>query len=123
MGKKVNVCSGAKPDKIQLSRELRKGMTASEALLWSELRMRKCSGFNFRRQQVLLGFVVDFYCASKRLAVEVDGTVHLTQQQYDFERTEALVEAGITVIRFHNEDVFSDLRRVRDEIARILQQM
>ena len=54
-------------------------------------------------------FVVDFYCAQKKLVVEIDGPIHLSQKEYDQERTEFLGLMGIRVVRFTNDEVFSDL--------------
>src|SRR5512135_1457663 len=66
------------PSLFQLTffaRRMRKRPTRSEALLWAQLRRGKL-GVRFRRQHPMLGFIVDFYCASARLVVEVDGSVH-----------------------------------------------
>lgn len=67
---------GAEPIKVLLSREMRRHPTQAEARLWSVLRSRQLGGWKFRRQHIIVGYVVDFYCADLRLVVEVDGTVH-----------------------------------------------
>jgi very-short-patch-repair endonuclease len=70
-------------------------------------------GWRFRRQHVVGGFIVDFYCARLRLAVEVDGEVHLQRSEYDRERDGALLRMGVEVVRLRNEDVHRDLDGVR----------
>jgi len=73
--------------------------------VWELLRDRRCHGLKFRRQQVVRGFVVDFYCAAHRLAVEIDGGVHdePDQRAWDAERTVLLSRSGITVLRFADD--------------------
>jgi len=94
-----------RPDKLELARALRKSATVSEKRVWELLRDRRCHGLKFRRQQVVRGFVVDFYCAALRLAVEVDGGVHddPDQRAWDTERTVLLGRSGIRVLRFAND--------------------
>lgn len=76
-------------EKLQRSRELRREMTPAEKILWEELRGSKL-GVRFRRQQVIQGFIVDFYCHWAGLVVEVDGDVHDLQREED-ERREKVV--------------------------------
>jgi hypothetical protein len=59
--------------KVELAKRLRRTMTFEERALWQAIRNNALSGLDFRRQQVIAGFIVDFYCASARLAIEVDG--------------------------------------------------
>jgi very-short-patch-repair endonuclease len=83
------------------ARHMRKHPTRSEALLWEQLRGRKL-GPRFRRQHPLLAFIVDFYCPSYRLVVEIDGGIHLSPQarRYDDARTAQLVQfANVRVLR------------------------
>ena len=61
------------------SKRFRRKMTNAEALLWERIRKNQLGGIHFRRQQILFGFIADFYCHSKRLVVEVDGDIHKTQ--------------------------------------------
>jgi len=74
------------------ARHMRKHPTRSEALLWAQLRRGKL-GVRFRRQHPMLGFIVDFYCASARLVVEVDGGVH---DSYEARRRDAARDAWLT---------------------------
>ena len=103
--------------------ELRKEMTPAERRLWQALRGNALDGAYFRRQHAVGTFILDFYCAKSRLAVEVDGGQHLEQAAYDAERTRWLEEErGIRVIRFTNEDVLQSLdavlETIRDALAK-----
>ena len=107
---------GTSRDKQLAARQLRKEMTLAERRLWTRIRKCQCSGAYFRRQQPLCGFIVDFYCAQYRLAVEVDGEVHLYRVQEDESRSEVLLSAGITVLRFKNEEVLQNVNEVAKRI-------
>jgi len=67
--------------KIELSREFRKDMTDAEKAFWEMVRDRRMFGLKFRRQQVIDGFIVDFYCDSIGLCVEIDGSIHEDEEQ------------------------------------------
>ncbi|MBE7536071.1 MAG: endonuclease domain-containing protein [Anaerolineales bacterium] len=86
-------------------------MTPAEKLLWNELRANKL-GVHFRRQQVIQGFIVDFYCHRAALAVEVDGDIHDLQKEEDERREKALRELGLRVVRFGNDEVVRNLSAV-----------
>lgn len=109
-------------DTIELSRQFRRESTKAEKLLWEQLRRRNFAGYKFRRQHPVEGYILDFYCAEARLAIEVDGNIHKNREQveYDCQRTIELAELGIEVIRFWNEDVEKDMERVK---AKILQKI
>jgi very-short-patch-repair endonuclease len=102
-------------EKVERSRELRRDMTSAEKLLWEELRANKL-GVHFRRQQVIAGFIVDFYCHKAALIVEIDGDIHDFQQEEDARRAKVLSEMGLTIVRFRNEDVIQDLPTVVGKI-------
>ena len=71
----------------QRAKELRQEMTRAEQLLLERLRKRQLSGLKFRRQHPLGPFITDFYCAEKRLVVEIDGDIHDLQKTQDEQRT------------------------------------
>ncbi|NTU56936.1 MAG: DUF559 domain-containing protein [Anaerolineales bacterium] len=96
---------------LNRSRELRSEMTPAEKILWNELRGNKL-GIHFRRQQVISGFIVDFFCHKADLVVEVDGKIHDKQKEEDAERDKVLTEMGLQVVRFRNEEVEKDLTGV-----------
>lgn len=105
----------------EYGRELRKGSTEAEKVLWEYLRDKKLNGLKFRRQHPLDKFIADFYCHEKKLAVELDGSVHNEKEihQYDEARTYDLNDLGITVIRFRNEEVINDVENVIKKIEGI----
>lgn len=98
------------------ARELRKNMTPAESVLWEQLRHNRLNGLQFRRQQIIDCYIVDFYCHSKALVVEIDGSVHELQQHYDGERDNHLIARGFRVLRFSNEDVKRNLQEVLQKI-------
>jgi very-short-patch-repair endonuclease len=105
-------------EKLDLARKLRKEMTFHERMLWQALRADQLKGLHFRRQQVIAGFVADFYCASASLAVELDGDSHLVTRAYDVQRDHALARLGIRTLRLRNEAVAADLATVLARIAK-----
>ena len=90
-------------------RRLRNHGTPAEAALWLLLRGRALGGRKFRRQHSVGPYVLDFYCPSERLAVELDGPAHDDDERYayDAERSSYLASARIRVIRFQNPDVIT----------------
>jgi very-short-patch-repair endonuclease len=93
--------------RFALARQLRRSATPAERYAWSLLRNRGVLGLKFRRQHVLHGFVVDFYCVTERLVLELEGDVHdgPARAGYDAARIEFLEAAGYHVIRVRNRDV------------------
>ena len=102
-------------EKQQRAKELRRDMTPAEKVLWEELRANKL-GVHFRRQQVIQGFIVDFYCHRAGLVVEVDGDIHDLQHKEDVRREKALRELGLRIVRFGNDEVVKDLSTVVEKI-------
>jgi very-short-patch-repair endonuclease len=108
--------------KLARAKELRSKMTPAEALLWRELRGNRL-GAHFRRQQIIAGFIVDFYCHEAGLVIELDGGVHPAPEhsEADDVRDEALRELGLRVVRFQNDEVVGDplsaIERIRGLIA------
>lgn len=103
---------------IDFARRLRGDPTAAERLLWSLLRRRGLDGARFRRQRPIGPFVVDFVCLERGLVVELDGGQHadLERLQSDAERTQALAERGLRVLRFWNNQVLTETHAVLDVI-------
>ena len=91
-----NIIPGQKvtKEKLQRAKELRRDMTPTEKTLWNELRANKL-GVHFRRQQVIAGFIVDFYCHKASLVIEVDGDIHDLQREEDARREKASSELGL----------------------------
>ncbi|MDD2870923.1 MAG: DUF559 domain-containing protein, partial [Candidatus Gracilibacteria bacterium] len=69
-------------------------------------------GLKFRRQHSIDRYIVDFYCTKYKIAIEIDGNVHIERQEYDELRTEYLNACGIEVIRFTNDEIIIDIKKV-----------
>src|SRR5204863_10182789 len=96
------------------ARSLRKKATAPERILWRHLRNRNFAGYKFRRQHPFDGYVLDFYCPSAKLAIELDGGGHnyYAGQIHDRTRSESLAGHGVVVLRFWNHQVRQELDSV-----------
>jgi very-short-patch-repair endonuclease len=116
-----NIIPGQKitKEKLQRARELRHSMTPAETVLWQELRANKL-GVHFRRQQIIAGFIVDFYCHKAALVVEVDGDIHDLQQEEDARREKALNDIGLRIVRFRNKEVMGNLSVVVSKIKQLI---
>lgn len=90
---------------------LRKKATVHEQILWARLKGKQL-GVKFRRQQAIGKYVVDFYCAEKKLVIELDGNQHGEHKEYDDERTKYLESQGLKVLRFWDGEVNKDLANV-----------
>ena len=104
--------------KVQRAKELRREMTDEEKILWKHLRANRLNGLHFRRQQIIDGFIVDFYCHAAGVVVEVDGEIHEQQVEYDAERDKVLSARGLRLLRFKNEEVRQELGKVLTQIAK-----
>ena len=107
-----------------LARELRAEHTRAEEVLWTFLRNRQLYGAKFRRQHPIGRFIADFYCHGTLLVVELEGGIHgsAAQVEYDRVRFESLVQQGYKVLRFENRDVDDDLDQVLRKISEALKQ-
>jgi very-short-patch-repair endonuclease len=103
-------------------RELRTYGTSAEACMWRMLQKRQIMGLKFRRQFSIGPFILDFYCASAKLCIELDGMPHYTIEGEitDTKRTEYLDKLGIKVLRFENHLVFDYPGSVVSEIENAL---
>ncbi len=97
---------------MQRAAELRKESTPAEAKLWAYLRAHRADGIGFRRQHAIGPYIVDFYAPSRKLVIEVDGSHHLDQTEYDADRTTFLESKGYRVLRFFNSDVMNNINSV-----------
>ena len=104
------------PEKVAKAKGMRHNMTAAEKILWQNLRANRLGGWHFRRQQILYGYIVDFYCHATSLIIEIDGEIHEEQGDADKEREAALQSKGFRVIRFHNREIEHDLDNVLHKI-------
>ena len=121
--KKSNFFLPYNPKLLVRAKYMRKHPTPAEEKLWQEYLIK----FEFRvlRQRAIDNFIVDFYCAALKLAIEVDGDSHFTEQGkvYDEERTKILQGYGLRVIRFTNDDVMNDFDAVCKQIHEFIENL
>ncbi len=102
------------------SRALRNESTPQERKVWDALRDRRFMKLKFRRQHVVEGFVVDFFCNQLKLAIEIDGAVHSLQQDYDELRQQLIESEGIRFIRVTNDEIDNDMKILTDKIRELM---
>lgn len=107
------------PKLKELARDLRNNSTKSEIKLWQEIKGKRLKGYDFHRQKPLLNFIADFYCYELKLVIELDGYTHQIEevQKKDVIKQCELEQLGLTVLRFEDEEVFSDL----DNVLRVIE--
>jgi very-short-patch-repair endonuclease len=105
-------------------KSLRNRSTSEEIFLWTQLKNSK-TGFKFRRQHSIGGYITDFYCAQKRLVIEIDGSQHSKKENKELDkiRTDFFAGLNIKVLRFTNEEVATKtsfvLKKIEDHLASI----
>ncbi|MBQ9842334.1 MAG: endonuclease domain-containing protein [Clostridia bacterium] len=107
---------------LENARRLRREMTPHERKLWY-LFLRQYP-VKIYKQRIIGKFIVDFYCASAKLVIELDGSQHYESQgmAHDLERSAYLTALGLEVLRFSNQDVDTDFRGVCTQIDRMIQE-
>ena len=113
-----NIIIGQKitSEKYQRSKQLRLEMTPEEKILWEQLRRNNLNGLHFRRQQIIDGFIVDFYCHQAQLVIEVDGEIHDLQVESDQERDAILAARGLKILRIKNQEIRHNLQSALQKI-------
>jgi len=93
-------------------------MTDAEKLLWSKISRKQINGHQFYRQKIIGNYIVDFYCHSAGLVVEIDRGQHYREETLvaDEERDRQLTAFGLKVLRYSNEDVLTNIGGVLEEI-------
>ena len=117
MPKNIVVGQKITSEKKQRAKELRREMTPAENILWQRLRRNQLNGLHFRRQQIIDGFIVDFYCHAASLIIEIDGGIHETQKEQDAERDTHLISRGFQILHFTNDVVNNNLLIVLEKIS------
>lgn len=104
------------------ARELRRSMTDAERRLWQAIRQRQIHGVQFFRQRPIGHYIVDFYCPTKKIVIEVDGGQHYEEQgqKSDGKRDVYLTKLGLRVIRFNNREVLANIEGVLEHIAGLI---
>ncbi|MCX6822879.1 MAG: DUF559 domain-containing protein [candidate division SR1 bacterium] len=90
------------------AKRMRNNPTPAEDKMWQDFLKHRPGGYKFTRQKPIGPFILDFYCSELFLAVEVDGEIHQSRKEYDQERTAYLVNCGISVARYRNNEIFND---------------
>jgi very-short-patch-repair endonuclease len=110
-----------KTHKRPLAKVLRANATDAERILWSLLRGKQLAALRFRRQQPIGSYIVDFFCPSAKLIVELDGSQHGSDKAvvYDEDRSRFLESKGYRVLRFWNSEVMKDRDLVAEAIYRM----
>ncbi len=111
------------------ARYLRKNLTPEESIIWQLLRNRQLDGFKFLRQHPIKVwetsgrfhfFYADFYCAEKKLVIEIDGLIHEKQKEYDASRDYIMNELGLKVLQILNDEVNHDINGTLQKIRHAL---
>lgn len=106
---------------FQRATELRAIMTPAEEILWNAIHINEWK-LKFRRQHPIASYIVDFYCHSNKLVIEIDGLIHEEEEvkNNDTYREEHLRDLGLTVLRFKNEEVLKNKQTVLNIIYRTI---
>ena len=113
---------GASPNIFNKARLLRNNMTEAEKIVWDSLKNRNVFKARFRRQHPIGIFIVDFYCHEYKLAIEIDGEIHLKNEviEYDDGRSHDIEKFGIKILRFTNNEVFTDPKTIIEQILQTI---
>ena len=105
-------------DLKSFSQQLRKNMTDTERRLWSRIRGKQFKGCQFYRQKTIGDYIVDFYCPSAKMVIELDGGQHYSEegQEKDKIRDKYLTDNGLQVLRFSDRDVFENMEGVLEKV-------
>jgi cyclase len=111
-----------------IAKQLRQDMTPAEKMLWERLRNNQL-GVKFRRQSAFIfgvyRYIVDFYCSEHKLIIEIDGNVHNLKEikNYDEFREDIFIDSGYKVIRFDNNEILNNTKRVLNKINLIIKKL
>jgi very-short-patch-repair endonuclease len=117
----VKVHKRTTPKIFERAKALRRDMTEAESRLWKHLRAHLMGDVHFRRQHAIGNYIVDFCAPRRKLIIELDGSQHLEQEEYDEERSEFLKSKGYKILRFWNNDVMNNVDSVLSVIWDTLQ--
>ncbi len=108
------------PSLKNIRRTLRQNATPQEVILWSRLKNEQL-GYKFRRQHSFGKYVADFYCREKALVIEIDGSQHLEQKEYDDKRSDFFEQQGLHVLRFWDNEINTSISGVMEKIIEVLE--
>ena len=101
--------------RIEVRKQLRKNQTPQEIILWSKLRNNQ-TNYKWKRQVSIGPYIADFYCWKKLLAIEIDGSQHLKNKDYDVDRENYFLNLGIRTVRFWNNEINTNINGVMVKI-------
>jgi very-short-patch-repair endonuclease len=112
---------GASPITFEKAKALRHSMTEAEKELWKVLSKNKFMGLRFKPQHPINRFIADFYCHLLKLVIEVDGGIHSLPENkdYDIQRSYEIEKWNIEIIRFTNDQVFSNKKLIIDKLYEV----
>jgi very-short-patch-repair endonuclease len=118
---KISMFYNAKPIIFERAKAMRENMTQTEKAVWELLKSKNMLGLRFKPQHPIDIFIADFYCHQLKLVIEIDGGIHksVDQREYDIGREAELEHWGIKVIRFTNEEVENNITDIQNEIEQI----
>jgi very-short-patch-repair endonuclease len=109
-----------RPEIFGRAKQLHRNMSPAEAKLWAHLRAHRMGDVHFRKQHAIGNYIVDFCAPRKKLIIELDGSQHLEQEEYDGERTAYLKSKGYQVLRFWNHEVMNNIDDALNVIWNVL---
>ena len=109
-------------DRTDFARHLRKNQSRAEGLFWQKIRGRRFCNLKFKRQVPIDKYIADFVCHHEKLIVELDGHQHDENEAYDNERTKILQSHGYRIWRVRNEDIYTDVSQVLEDMKKLLGQ-
>ena len=98
------------------ARDLRSNSTISEIILWQHIKNKQFHGLDFDRQKIIGDYIVDFYCSSLNLVIEIDGMSHIDKRDDDLLRDKFLIDLGLYVLRLDDEMVRSNLDKALEKM-------
>lgn len=114
------MCVGYLEQLTYMSRKNRNNPTDAEKKIWNEVLRKRQTGYLFLRQKPIYRFIVDYYCAELKLAIEIDGSSHNHKIDTDKLRDQFLKAIGIDTIRFSNDEVLNHIDFVKNSLNKIL---
>ena len=104
------------------AKELRKAGILSEVIFWNVVKNKQFMSLDFDRQRIIGNYIVDFYCKSLGLVVEIDGSTHYGKKEYDKTRDEFMESYGLELVHFRDEDVKKNLTAVMEYLEKIVKE-
>jgi len=110
------------PKLKQLARNLRNNSTKSEIILWQNIKGKQIRGYDFHRQKPIDNYILDFFCNELMLGIELDGFSHMRIEVYekDIIKEKRMNELGISILRFFDDEVYSDIENVLRSIENFI---